>query len=163
MGHAGSEAECLIRLGEVYLELGRYDHAAGNFKQAQAVFRDTSDPVMEAGALNGLGNVLVQIGETDKAPANHAAALRLASGAGTPLQQANAHSGLARACHADGDSSQARHHWQQALTRYAAIGAPEADEIRARLAIIADDGDKPAEEDSGTAASPDDLSSGTTI
>jgi hypothetical protein len=63
-----------------------------------------------------------------------------------PLDQARAHSGLARACEADGDSLQARHHWQGALTRYAAIGAPEAGEIRARLAMTGDsgdDGDKP--------------------
>jgi hypothetical protein len=73
---------------------------------------------------------------------HHAAALRLASEVGAPLEQARAHSGLARVCEADGDSLQARHHWQQALTRYAAIGAPEAREIRARLATAGDSGDK---------------------
>jgi len=52
-----------------------------------------------------------------------------------PLVQARAHSGLARASQADGDWLRARHHWQEALTRYAAIGAPEAHEIRARLAM----------------------------
>jgi hypothetical protein len=35
---------------------------------------------------------------------------------------------------------QARHHWQQALTRYAAIGAPEGGEIPARLAMAGDSG-----------------------
>jgi hypothetical protein len=78
-------------------------------------------------------------GEAGKARAHHAAALELTSEIGAPLEQARAHSGLARACHADGDPAQARHHWQQALTRYTAIGAPEADEIRALLAMIADD------------------------
>jgi hypothetical protein len=50
---------------------------------------------------------------------------------------------------------QARHNWQEALARYAAIGAPEAGEIRARLAIAdndCDDGGKPAEENGSTAA-----------
>ena len=76
-------------------------------------------------------------------------ALRLASEAGSPREQARAHSGLARAYQADGDSVQARHHWREALTRYAAIGAPEAREIRARLATANDDatnGHVPAEE-----------------
>lgn len=99
--------------------------------------------VVEADALNGLGDVLFHTGEAGKARVHHTAALRLASEAGGPLEQARAHSGPARACQADGDSLQARHHWQQALTRYAAIGAPEADEIRARLAAIGDGGDKP--------------------
>jgi hypothetical protein len=43
----------------------------------------------------------------------------------------------------------ARHHRQEALTRYDAIGAPEASEIRTRLAAPDDGGDggsEPAEE-----------------
>jgi hypothetical protein len=93
---------------------------------------------------------------------HHAAALQLASEAGSPKRQARAHSGLARACQADGDPVQARHHWQQALIHYAAIGAPEADEIRARLATARDgdgDGDhEPAREKSGyRGPSPDNL------
>jgi hypothetical protein len=51
-----------------------------------------------------------------------------------PSLQARAHRGLAHACHAEGDLTQARHHWREALTRYTAIGAPEADDIRAELA-----------------------------
>jgi hypothetical protein len=47
--------------------------------------------------------------------------------------QARAHRGLARACEALGDTLQARHHWQEALTGYAAVGAPEADDIRTQL------------------------------
>jgi hypothetical protein len=115
-------------------------------------------------ALNGLGDVLSQTGGTDEARAHHATALRLASEAGWPLEQARAHDGLARACHADGDSLQARHHWQEALTRYVATGAPEARDIRARLAMTGDghnDDQKPAEEEHGGTTSPlsDDLSS----
>jgi hypothetical protein len=63
------------------------------------------------------------------------------------MEQARAHSGLARACEADGDSLQARRHWQEALTHYTAIGAPEAREIRDRLAMAGDsrdEGDKQA-------------------
>ena len=54
-------------------------------------------------------------------------------------------------------ASRARHHWQEALTCYVAIGAPEADEIRARLAMAddsGDDDDKPAENRGTTALSP---------
>jgi DNA-binding SARP family transcriptional activator len=141
MGDTGSEAECLVRLGEVYLRLGRHEQAAENLRQALTVFREIGNPVMEADALNGLGEVLFQTDDADLGRAHHATALRLASEAGVPLEQARAHSGLARACQADGDSLQARHHWQEALTRYGAIGAPEADEIRAQLAIDGDGGD----------------------
>jgi tetratricopeptide (TPR) repeat protein len=91
-------------------------------------------PVLEAVALNGLGNVLFQAGDADQAHERHAAALRLASKADAPREQARAHSGLARACQAGGDQAQARYHWQEALTHYTAIGAPEADQVRAELA-----------------------------
>ena len=111
------------------------EHAAGNFEQALTMSRGGGDRVVEAEALNGLGGVLLHTGEAGKARVHHAAALRLASEADAPLEQAHAHSGLARACEADGDSLQARHHWREALTGYVAIGAPEAGEIRDRLAV----------------------------
>jgi DNA-binding SARP family transcriptional activator len=153
MGHAGSEADCLAGLGEVYIGLGRFEQAAGNFEQALAMSRMIGDQLLEIDALNGLGDFLFQTGDTHKARAHHARALRLASEADDSLRQARAHSGLARAWQADGDSLQVRHHWQEALTRYTAIGAPEADEIRARLTRAGDGGEhdhKPAEEDGGT-------------
>jgi tetratricopeptide (TPR) repeat protein len=152
-GDTIGESHVLARLGEVYIGFGRYEQAAGNFERALAKSREIGDPGMEADSLNGLGEVLFRTGDTDKARAYHAAALRLAPEAGPPLVQARAHSGLARACQVGGDLAQARHHWQQALTRYTAIGAPEADEIRARLTAAGDDSDddhKPTENDGGT-------------
>ncbi len=142
MGHVGSEAECLIWLGEVYRGLGRYRHATGNFEQALAVSSEIGDPNLEAEALNGLGDLLCRTGNAGGAHARHAAALRLATEADVPLQQASAHTGLARACQAAGDPVQARHHWQEALTRYDALGAPQAEEIRARLAGAGDGHDE---------------------
>ncbi len=137
-----SESEILIRLGECYVGLGRYEQAAGNFEHALATFREIGDPVREADALNGLGDILCRTGAADKARMHHADALRLASEADEPLSQARAHSGLARAYLADGDSVEARHHWQEALTRFTAIGAPEADEIRDRLAAFSERRDR---------------------
>ncbi len=157
LGHTRGESDALVRLGEVYLGLGRYEQSAGNFEQALAMSREIGARVVEADALNGLGEVLFHTGEAGKARTHHAAALRLASEADVPLEQARAHCGLARACQAGGNSLQARRHWQEALTRYAAIGAPEAGEIRARLAMAGDSGDdddKPTEENGGTTALP---------
>jgi tetratricopeptide (TPR) repeat protein len=153
MGDTTDETETLIRLGEVDLGLGRYAQAAGNFEQALATSREIGDPGLEADALNGLGEVLFQTGEAGKARAHHATALRLVSEASLPREQARSHSCLARIYQEGGDSLQAQHHWQEALTRYAGIGAPEANEIRARLAMTDDDcGDnhKPTEEDGGS-------------
>lgn len=134
MGDTSGEAEALISLGEAYLGLGRYEQAIGNFERAMALSREIGDPGLEANAQNGLGDALFLTGDIGKARAHHVVAIRLASQADAPAHEARAHSGLARVYQADGDSDQARHHWQEALTRYVAIGAPEAAEIRARLA-----------------------------
>jgi tetratricopeptide (TPR) repeat protein len=139
MGDTGCEAEILVRLGEAYLGLGHYEQASGNFEQALDEFRAIGDLDMQADALNGLGEVLFLTGDPGNARAYHTAGLRLAFEAESPTQQARAHSGLARSCQADGDSLRARHHWQEALTRYDAIGSPEATEIRARLAPADDE------------------------
>ena len=76
------------------------------------------------------------LGDTDQARVHHSAALRLALEADAPLLQARAHSGLGSACQASGELLQARRHWEEALTLYVSIDAPEASEIRSRLATV---------------------------
>ena len=46
-----------------------------------------------------------------------------------------AHHGLGQACHAVGDPSTAGRHWQQALELFAELDTPEAEQVRAQLAV----------------------------
>lgn len=64
-------------------------------------------------------------------------ALTLASQAGDKRQRARAHHGLARGYEATGDPDQASSHWREALAIYAELGAPEADQVQARLTAAA--------------------------
>jgi DNA-binding SARP family transcriptional activator/Tfp pilus assembly protein PilF len=139
-GHRDGEAEALTTLGDVASRLGRHHEAIGRHKKALALLRDIGDRNREAGALNSLGESLLAAGRSVDVCTQHAFALGLATQVGNKYEQARAHSGLARACQVGGDSVQARHHWQEALTRYASIGAPEAGEIRAQLAVAGDVG-----------------------
>ena len=153
-GYAG-QANTLNNLGVADLRQGRYRQAASHLQEALTLSRETGDRTSEAEALNGLGEVLLATGQPGQARTQHAAALDLAAQIGDKDGQARAHNGLGHAHHDIGDPGQARHHWQEALTRYTAIGAPEAGEIRARLARAddrSDDGARPAEEDTGSAA-----------
>jgi tetratricopeptide (TPR) repeat protein len=77
-------------------------------------------------------------GRPAEALTEHSAALGLAAEAGERYEQARAHQGLAAAYHASGDLAAALVHWRQALRRYARLGSPEADEVRARLAAASD-------------------------
>ena len=65
----------------------------------------------------------------------HADALALAIRADDRYEQARAQRGLARACLAAGDAGQAGRHWRQALAGYAALGIPEAEQVRAEIAV----------------------------
>jgi tetratricopeptide (TPR) repeat protein len=133
IGDATSQARALGNLGTAELRQGRCQQASDHLRQALALFRQTGDQPGEAEALNGLGEVLLAAGEPGQARQQLSAALALASQIGDKYEKARAHNGIACACRAVGEPDQARNHWQQALTLYAGLGAPEADQVRARL------------------------------
>jgi DNA-binding SARP family transcriptional activator/Tfp pilus assembly protein PilF len=134
-GNRTTESRALGGLGEVDLRRGRYAEAMDYLQQGLTLCRDTGDRSGEAAALNALGEVFAATGEAERARAQYAAALGLARQIDERLLEARAHDGLARTCEAGGDSGQARLHWQQALALYTELGAPEADQVRAKLAV----------------------------
>jgi tetratricopeptide (TPR) repeat protein len=139
-GSRSGEAEAYTSLGDAELRLGRHREAIDHHRRALAMFREMGDRSSEAQALNSLGDVLITTGQPGDARAQNAAALGLAGQVGDRYEQARAHYGLARACDADGDPGQAVRHWRRALDMYTELGAPEADQIRARLAAADGDG-----------------------
>jgi tetratricopeptide (TPR) repeat protein len=134
IGDRISEADVLAYLGVTDLRQSRYRPAAGYLERAWAVSEDTGDLSSQANTLNGLGELLLATGQPAVARARHARALALAVEASEMRQQARAHAGLAVACQACGDLVGARRHQQRALALYTHLGAPEAGQIRARLA-----------------------------
>jgi hypothetical protein len=80
-----------------------------------------------------VAEILLATGRPDEAQVAYSAALALAGQLGEAYEQARAHHGLAAALHSAGDVSLARHHRSCALELYSALGAPEADAIRAEL------------------------------
>jgi DNA-binding SARP family transcriptional activator/tetratricopeptide (TPR) repeat protein len=134
IGDRQFEAYALIGMGDVAWREGRCPDASGHYSEALAIFREVGVQAGEAEAHNGLGWTALAAGRPAQARAEHATALMLAAQIGDRKEQARAHHGLARACEAAGEHGQARHHWEEAVTRYTDLGAPEADEARARLA-----------------------------
>jgi tetratricopeptide (TPR) repeat protein len=78
--------------------------------------------------------VFLATGQSSDALAQYTAALSGAARNGEKYEQARAHNGLAHAHHAAGDLGEARRHWNEALSLYITLGAPEADQVRAHLA-----------------------------
>ena len=132
-GDLTGEASALPDLGRVYQRQGLFEEAVGCYQRALALFRETGDRTGEAEARNGVAEILLATGLPDEAQVAYSAALALAGQLGEAYEQARAHHGLAAALHAAGDVSLARHHRSCALELYAALGAPEADAIRAEL------------------------------
>jgi tetratricopeptide (TPR) repeat protein/transcriptional regulator with XRE-family HTH domain len=128
------QAHVLASLGIVDLRQGRHDQATRLLRQALTLFRETGDRAGEAETLNGLGEVLLATGQPRGARAQHAAALAVTTQTGHKYEQARAHAGLARSHDAAGEPARADDHWRQALALYSGVGAPEADQIRTRLA-----------------------------
>ena len=132
-GDRTGEASALPDLGRAYQRQGRYEEAVGCYQRALALFRETGDRTGEAEARNGVAEILLATGRPDEARVAYTAALALAGQLGEAYEQARAHHGLAAALHAVGDDGLARHHRSCALELYSALGAPEADAIRAEL------------------------------
>jgi tetratricopeptide (TPR) repeat protein len=132
-GYRFFEAEALTRISGICLRQGHLQEATGHLQAALVLYRETGNRSGEADALNSLGEVLLATGQPGHARIQHTTALGLAGHIGDKYQRARAHDGLGRAHHATGDLDQACHHWQQALTLYTGLGAPEAEEVRARL------------------------------
>ena len=130
------EAQALARLGLVTLRQGRPEQATGQLRRSLALYREAGDHSGQAEARNGLGEALLSVRQAGQARTQHAGALALAIQAGDRYQQARAHNGLASTCQATGDNGQARRHWRRALSLYAALGTPEAEQVRAEMTDV---------------------------
>ncbi len=127
---AGGMAKALTLLGEVSLSRGEYHQAIGFLRQALAGCRQAGYQYGEIMMLRKLAEAQHAAGEAGAARAGLAAAIRLAAETDNPYEEAGAHRDLAESHHDAGQDEQARHHWQQALTLYTELGAPEAAQLR---------------------------------
>ncbi len=136
IGERANEARMLANIGWAYQQQGRYKAAAHHLTQALEFDRRSAHPWAEIKDRIGLGEVLLARAQPGQARAHYAAALGQAVQIGDIYEQARAHYGLAETCEAIGDRGLARSHWQHALELFADLGAPESDQVRARLAGV---------------------------
>jgi DNA-binding SARP family transcriptional activator/tetratricopeptide (TPR) repeat protein len=132
-GQASGVASALSNLGGISLRQGTYQQAISYLRQALALFRQSGYQHGESVTLSWLAEALDASGQPAAARAQLATALRLAAETGGTYQQARVHRDLAESHHRAGQDEQARHHWQQALSLFSQLDAPEADQIRRQL------------------------------
>jgi tetratricopeptide (TPR) repeat protein len=132
-GNPTTQGRALNNLGSAYLELGDHAAAGAHYQQAADVARENGNRRIEITALNGLGNTALLTGSPEDALKYHLRALDNAREANDRRRQADAHDGLGHAHHSLGHRRSALCHWRQAFDLYAAVGAPQAEAVRARL------------------------------
>jgi DNA-binding SARP family transcriptional activator/tetratricopeptide (TPR) repeat protein len=137
MGVRNAEAEALATLGAIAAERGDLDLAAEHHRASLALFGLLGSEIGEASALNNLGAVSLSAGKTADADTEHSAALTIAERVGDRYEQARAHAGLGHALHRNNNPVRARRHWDQALRGFDELGVPDAEQLRAELAVRA--------------------------
>jgi tetratricopeptide (TPR) repeat protein len=133
-GDPGGEGSALSTIGAVHRRQGRFDEALDHLHRALAISRKTGDRGLEIETLNTLGETLQALDRPELALAHHQAAAELADAAGERFELARALDGGAGALDLLGDREEACSWWQQALGIYAALGVPESERVRDRLA-----------------------------
>ncbi|NEE01255.1 AfsR/SARP family transcriptional regulator [Phytoactinopolyspora halotolerans] len=127
-------AYVLDHLGAVYLQLGDVIQAARHHQEALVSARTTGDHDLEARALNGLAEVHVAAGEVAEGERAHREALAVAGDVGIRHEEARARAGLGEICARRGDLEDAAEHWRQAYDIFRSLQAPEAEDLRLKLA-----------------------------
>jgi tetratricopeptide (TPR) repeat protein/transcriptional regulator with XRE-family HTH domain len=133
LDHRTGVADQLLNLGQVSLRQGNYRQGIDRLRQALARYRETGQQEGEILALRGLAEAMHGVGQPATALAELETALQVAAEVGNTYQQASVHRDLGESYRRAGRDDQASHHWQQALTLYTHLGAPEADQVRSRL------------------------------
>jgi tetratricopeptide (TPR) repeat protein len=123
----------LRSIGLVEIELGRFQAATRHLRQALDVFGDLGLQLDAAMANNGLGEGYHWLGDLDGARQCHLRAIELSQRCGSVYEEARAHDRLGGIAADEAKDQTARYHWGQALSRYAALGAPRAEDIRILL------------------------------
>ncbi|MEU5692630.1 BTAD domain-containing putative transcriptional regulator [Actinosynnema sp. NPDC020468] len=132
-GSRFAEANAHHNLGLLYLENHCYADAKAFVLTAVDMYHEVGDQCGESICRTDLAAVLLESGELSEAVKSARTALSVASAAASPYHQALAHDRLATVFDRQGVAG-ATAHWQRALVLFTELNAPEADQVRARLA-----------------------------
>ncbi|MGH3678839.1 MAG: BTAD domain-containing putative transcriptional regulator [Natronosporangium sp.] len=138
-GDLQGQALALEGLGIVYLRVKNVGRAIASLQHALKIYRDIGERTCEAWALNGLGEATLADQRPNDAIIHHSAALTVAGDNDITDQRARAHAGLGRAHLVLDDHARAHAHYEQALGIYTELEMPEAEQVRERLAQLADE------------------------
>ncbi|MCQ8832236.1 AfsR/SARP family transcriptional regulator [Streptomyces malaysiensis] len=136
VGHRSGEAYALNNVGWAYAMLGDYQQTLVHCEKALTLLREAGDRRGESAAWDSLGYAHQHIGDHQQAISCYRHAVELRRGRGERVREAESLHRLGSAQLAAGDRTGARHSWQRALTRFDALGHPDAHRVRDGLARL---------------------------
>ena len=137
IGDDASAAIALTNLGELYLDADRFADAVTCQEKALAMFRRSGDRRLEGIALDHLARAYLATRRYDEALAHCRDSLAARRDAGDRYGETDTLDCLAQICERTGQFDQAARHWRDALAIAENLGAPIADDLRARLGKLA--------------------------
>ncbi|MFF4352064.1 BTAD domain-containing putative transcriptional regulator [Streptomyces sp. NPDC001530] len=137
MGHALKGANGRYALGLALTQSGQLSQAVDRLQEALEVFQDSRQRLWEGMTLFRLAEADLAGRRPAQAAANAELALTVLRGIGGDWRRGNVLTVLGRALSGIGQIGRAQVCWREALDIFEALGAPEADEVRALLKPLA--------------------------
>ncbi|WP_188192165.1 AfsR/SARP family transcriptional regulator [Nonomuraea sp. SYSU D8015] len=135
-GDRRNEADALSNIGSTYLDMALNAEALIHFQKALSIARDIGDPYESARALQKIGDTQRYIGQFTLAQETYERSLALAREVADPLLEAGSRQGLGEALLCTRGRQAAERQWQEALSIFERLGAPEAGSLRERLETL---------------------------
>ncbi|WP_308295256.1 BTAD domain-containing putative transcriptional regulator [Streptomyces sp. PSAA01] len=129
-GRRSGEAYAMNNVGWAYAMLGDFQQTLVHCEKALNMMREAGDRRGESAAWDSLGYAYQHIGDHQQAIRCYRHAVELRRGRGERVREAESLHRLGSAQLAAGDRAGARDSWQRALTRFDALGHPDAQRLR---------------------------------
>jgi DNA-binding SARP family transcriptional activator len=137
IGDQAGAAIALANLGELYADVGRFAESLAHQEESLVMFRASGDRRLEGCALDGLGRTYLMLRQYDQALSYGQDALAAYRDCGDRNGESEALARLGQVHWSTGRIAEAERSWRDALEIAEDLEAPAADDIRTRLAEVA--------------------------
>ncbi len=136
LGDEWGQAKALVSRGWLHSLVDEYGETVALCTRAIPLLTDAGDRMGQAAALDSIGYAYLHLGRPREAITYFRRSIEALPGAGFQYFEAISLEHLGDAYHATGELSAARQAWQSALAVFNRIDAPQAPDLRAKLAVL---------------------------
>jgi len=150
VGHWWTQATLENEVGWLYAHLGQYDQALTHCRRALSLHRDSGHRAGTADTLDSIGFVHLHLGDLAEAKSHYERAIEAYREIAAPFGEGNSLAGLGNVLLAEGDPAAAVAAWRQGAAVLERLPHPLAEELRARIRRVEDEGSPDAGRPTGS-------------